>query len=145
MANLVDTSLTTLSASNISSPKILNTSSHAIKEYVGSIYLTNNQSVDLFGNADTWVRLPGMCNFYGEMVSMAWTFGIFDFNISYYGLVQNVIMNSDVGAYTLAHYSESSANNYLRFTNTAGQAGTFYFSITTPGFSTILTPLTRIK
>ena len=147
MANLGATTAPSLSATSVSAPQTIANVGLAMSEYIGQYYLANNQAIDVIGHNSNYARMPGTCHFFAESTSMSNWFGMFDFQISLYGLVYTPIIISDWGSYTVAAYSESFSNNYVRFTNTSGYPATFYFSFVVLNMATIVNsmPLTKIK
>lgn len=148
MANLVSTTCTTLSSTVVTSPLTYITVGGSQKEFSGSISLANGATSDIITNESGYVRMVGTVHFLGVMNSMAWMFGIFDFECSRYGVVSSTILISDWGSFATSHYQNPSNVdiNSLRFQNTSGSTGTFYFTALTTNFaSPSSSVLTRIK
>lgn len=148
MANLVSTTCTSLTSNVISAPLAFITSDGSQKEFSGMVSLSNGGSADIITNEGGYILMNGTVHFYGMMDGMAWTFGIFDFQLSRYGIGQSNILVSDWGSFALSHYQNpSNVNiNSLRFTNNNGFGGDFYFAVVTNQFTTVSSSaLTRIK
>lgn len=146
MANLIATTSPDLTAVSVTSPLTFNQGSYAMIEWAGSSYISNGGYADVICNASNYVRMFGTCYFMAIRGSSAWTFGMFSFSISLYGLSYSTQLQSDWGSFSLSHYNESFNNNWLRLTNTSGDDGTFYFNVliqNVPGSTSNI--LTRIK
>jgi hypothetical protein len=148
MANLVATTATTLSSTVVSSPITTLTHSYAVREFGGSVYINAGSSSDILLNTDGYTRLVGNLYVSSALAGISNMFAIADFHVSRYGVGYETRLISDWGSYSLSHYQDPGNvnNNYLRFTNTNGVGGTFYFAITVnsvaPSTSSVLT---RIK
>ena len=146
MATLKSTTATNVTG-NISSPKTFITSTDALQEWSGSVYLDHTASVDVIGhNSYGYVWQIGTVCFTGVMDSMSWTFSYADYCMSLYGLSTNEQLVSDWGQWSFTRYSATPDLNYLRFTNNCGSGGTFYFTVRCSSFTNnISSILTRIK
>lgn len=148
MANLQATSSSQLTASTITSPKMLMSNAYgAMNEYVGTVAVNNGASVDLICNTSGYSRTVGLCNFFNYTTG-SWFYGIFEFDVSRYGLQHTPILNWISNNYSVSHYQESNVDrNWLRFTNTSGVNGlTIYFNIrilNSSGYESSI--LTRVK
>jgi hypothetical protein len=148
MANLIATTSSELTATSITSPKMLLSNSYAaMNEWVGTATINNGSSVDLICNVSGYARTIGLCNFFNYTTG-TWHYGIFEFDISRYGLQHTPILNWVSGNYSVAHHQEANVDrNWLRFTNTSGQNGlTVYFNIrilNSSGYESSI--LTRVK
>jgi hypothetical protein len=146
MANLIATTSSELTATSITSPKMLSSNSYlGMNEWVGSTAINNGSSVDLICNVSGYARTVGLCNFF-NFTTGTWRYGIFEFDVSRYGLQHTSILAD--GAYSVSHYQEANVDrNWLRFTNTSGQNGlTIYFNIrilNSAGYESSI--LTRVK
>lgn len=148
MANLVSTTCTTLSSTVVTSPLTYITVGGSQKEFSGAIVIANGATSDIITNESGYVRMVGTVHFLGIMNTMSWMFGIFDFEVSRYGATSSSILTSDWGSFSTSHYQNPSNAeiNSLRFQNTSGSAGTFYFTVLTTNFaSPTSSVLTRIK
>ena len=147
MASLQATTCTTLEANVVTSPLTLISTSYSMEEYSGSVVLANNASADIIGHSSYgYVWQVGTVQFMGVMSSMSWTFGIFDYAVSLYGATSNNQIVSDWGSYSVSQYSTGTYDNRLRFTNTSGSSGTFYFTVLCSSFtSNFSNTLIRIK
>jgi hypothetical protein len=147
MANLVASSSSELSATSITSPKmLLSNSFNGMNEYTGVVAINNGASVDLICNTSGYVRTIGLCNFF-NLTTGGWLYGIFEFDVSRYGLNHTPILSSS-SSYSVAHFQEGDVNrNWLRFTNTSGMNGLeVYFNIrilNSAGYESSI--LTRVK
>lgn len=146
MATLQATTCTSLTG-NVISPKTFITSTDALQEWSGSVYLANNASSDIIGHVGYgYIWQVGTICFTGIMDSISWTFAYTDYGISYYGITSNTQISSEWGSWTYTHYSASPDANYVRFTNTSGSGGTFHFTVRCSSFvPTASSVLTRIK
>jgi len=146
MATLQSTTSTNVTG-NVSSPKTFITSTDALQEWSGSVYVANNASVDVIGHGSYgYVWQVGTVCFTGVMDSISWTFTYTDYCMSLYGLSTNAQLVSDWGSWSWSRYSASQDVNYLRFTNTSGSGGTFYFTVRCTSFTSNMSSiLTRIK
>ena len=148
MANLQATSSSQLTATTITSPKMLLSNAYGgMNEYTGTVAINNGASVDLICNVSGYTRTIGLCNFFNYTTG-SWFYGIFEFDISRYGMIHTPILSWTSGNYSVAHYQESNVDrNWLRFTNTSGVNGlTVYFSIRllhSAGYESSI--LTRVK
>jgi hypothetical protein len=148
MANLIATSSPQLTATSITSPKmLLSNSLGGMNEWTGTAVINNGASVDLICNVNGYVRTVGLCNFF-NFTTGQWNYGIFEFDISRYGLQHTPILSWGSGNYSVSHYQEGNVDrNWLRFTNTSGQNGlTVYFNIrilNSAGYESSI--LTRVK
>lgn len=148
MANLQATSSSELTASTITSPKMLLSNQYGgMNEYVGTVAINNGASVDLICNVSGYARTVGLCNFFNYTTG-SWFYGIFEFDISRYGLQHTPILSWTSGNYSVSHYQESNVDrNWLRFTNTSGVNGLLlYFNIrilNSAGYESSI--LTRVK
>jgi len=148
MANLVSTTCTTLSTTVVTSPLTYITIGLSQKEFSGSVSIGNGATSDIITNESGYTRMVGTVHFLGIMSSMSWMFGIFDFECSRYGVSSSTILISDWGSFAISHYQNPSNVdiNSLRFQNTSGSAGTFYFTVLATNFaSPNSSVLTRIK
>jgi hypothetical protein len=146
MATLQATTCTTLSG-NIASPKTFITSTSALQEWSGSVTLENNATADIIGSDGYgYVWQVGTVHFQGAMSGLSNVFGIVDYSVSYYGLYSYNQLVSDWGGFSFSRHTTGLYDNHLRFTNTSGYSGTFYFTVTTTSFiNTTSNILTRIK
>lgn len=148
MANLQATSSSELTASTITSPKMLLSNQYGgMNEYVGTVAINNGASVDLICNTSGYTRTVGLCNFFNYTTG-SWFYGIFEFDISRYGLQHTPILRWTSDSYSVSHYQESNVDrNWLRFTNTSGVNGLLlYFNIrilNSAGYESSI--LTRVK
>ena len=146
MANLIATTSSELTATSITSPKMLMSNSYgAMNEWTGTSVVNNGSSVDLICNTSGYMRTIGLCNFFNYTTG-SWFYGIFEFDISRYGLQHTPILSW--GTYSVSHYQESNVDrNWLRFTNNSGVNGlTIYFNIrilNSAGYESSI--LTRVK
>ena len=146
MANLIGTSSSQLSATSITSPKMLLSNQYGgMNEWTGTAAINNGSSVDLICNVSGYARTIGLCNFF-NFTTGTWRYGIFEFDVSRYGLQHTPILSW--GDYSVSHYQECNVDrNWLRFTNTSGQNGlTIYFNIrilNSAGYESSI--LTRVK
>jgi hypothetical protein len=148
MANLIGTSSSELGASTITSPKMLLSNQYGgMNEWTGTVAINNGSSVDLICNVSGYARTIGLCNFFNYTTG-SWFYGIFEFDVSRYGLQHTAILNWASGNYSVAHYQEANVDrNWLRFTNTSGVNGLeVYFNIrllNSSGYESSI--LTRVK
>ena len=148
MANLIGTTSSELTATSITSPKMLMSNQFGgMNEWVGSVVINNGSSVDLICNVSGYARTVGLCNFF-NFTTGQWNYGIFEFDVSRYGLQHTAILNWGAGNYSVSHYQEGNVDrNWLRFTNTSGQNGlAVYFNIrilNSAGYESSI--LTRVK
>ena len=80
--------------------------------------------------------------------SASWSFGMFTFQCSRYETSFTNILQSDWGGYSIANYQNPGDVNInsLRFTNSSGDSGTFYFNFLVQNHvSESSANLTRIK
>lgn len=146
MANLIATTSSELTATSITSPKMLMSNSYgAMNEWTGTAVVNNDSYVDLICNTSGYGRTIGLCNFFNYTTG-TWRYGIFEFDVSRYGLQHTSILS--YGGYSVSHYQEANVDrNWLRFTNTSGQNGlTIYFNIrilNSSGYESSI--LTRVK
>lgn len=148
MANLIGTSAPTISATQITSPLTYMDTGNGMIEYSGSIFLSNNGSVDILTNNSGYSRMVGLGYFMGIMSASSWTFGHFTFQCSRYETTATNLLASDWGGYTITNYQNPSNVdiNSVRFTNTSGDSGTFYFNFLIQNHVTETSGnLTRIK
>lgn len=148
MANLITTTSPELSANSISSPITQNNGTYAMLEYAGSVFISNGSSADIIGNFSSYVRMIGIGHFMAIRNSSSWTFGMFSFNTSRYGTGYSNLLESDWGGYSISNYQDPGNvdRNYLRFTNSSGDSGTFYFNLLIENTVTVSSSvLTRIK
>ena len=148
MANLTATTSPELSASSISSPITQNNGNFAMLEYAGSVFISNGSSADIIGNFSSYVRMIGIGHFMAVRSSTSWSFGMFSFNTSRYGTGYSNLLESDWGGYSISNYQDPGNvdRNYLRFTNSSGDSGTFYFNLLIENTVTVSSSiLTRIK
>lgn len=129
MANLQSTTIPALTSTNVTSPFTYDSGNAAMIEYAGSASIANGAYVDVICNTSNYARMIGTCYFMAVRSSTSWSFGMFSFSVSLYGLVYSTQLQSDWGGFTPSHYSESYSNNWLRFTNSSGDSGTFYFNV----------------
>lgn len=122
MANLISTTSGTLGATTITSPKMLLSNAYtATNEFTGYVAINDGASVDLICNTGGYMRMIGLCNFFNYTTG-SWRYGIFEFDVSRYGLQHTPILSW--GGYSVSHYQESNVDrNWIRFTNTSGQNG----------------------
>jgi len=146
MATLQATTCVSLTG-NIASPKTFITATDSLQEYSGSVYLANNASADIIGHTGYgYIWQVGTICFTGVMDSISWTYAYTDYGVSYYGITTNTQVSSEWGSWTYTHYGPDLYNNYVRFTNTSGSGGTFYFTVRCTTFvPTASSVLTRIK
>ena len=147
MANLQSTTVPTISATTISSPKLLlNNSLTGMVEYTGYTGISDGASADIFANTGGYAQMAGLCQFFNYS-SCAWFYGIFGFSISRYGLSFNNILNN--ASYSVAYYQDPGNVDisWLRFTNSSGCNGTeIYFSMYVNNTTSYSSPyLTRIR
>ena len=126
---------------------LLSNSLGGMNEWTGTAVINNGSSVDLICNVNGYVRTVGLCNFF-NFTTGQWNYGIFEFDISRYGLQHTPILSWGSGNYSVSHYQEGNVDrNWLRFTNTSGQNGlTVYFNIrilNSAGYESSI--LTRVK
>jgi hypothetical protein len=146
MANLIATTSSELTATSITSPKMLMSNTYgAMNEWTGTAAINNGSSVDLICNVSGYARTIGLCNFFNYTTG-SWYYGIFEFDVSRYGLQHTSILSS--GTYSVSHYQEGNVDrNWLRFTNNSGVNGlTVYFNIrilNSSGYESSV--LTRVK
>jgi hypothetical protein len=148
MATLIGTTSTTISATQITSPLTYMDTGNGMIEYTGSVFLNNNATVDILTNNSGYARMVGLGYFTGIMTSTSWTFGHFTFQCSRYETSYTNILQSDWGGYSISNYQNPSNvdQNSVRFTNTAGDSGTFYFNFLVQNHVTETSNnLTRIK
>ena len=147
MANLIGTSSPQLSATSITSPKMLLSNQYGgMNEYTGVVAVNNGASVDLICNTGGYTRTIGLCNFF-NLTTGGWLYGIFEFDVSRYGLQHTPILSSS-NSYSISHFQEGNVDrNWLRFTNTSGMNGLeVYFNIrvlNSTGYESAI--LTRVK
>jgi hypothetical protein len=148
MATLIGTTSTTVSATQITSPLTYMDTGNGMIEYTGSVFLNNNATVDILTNNSGYARMVGLGYFTGIMTSTSWTFGHFTFQCSRYETSYTNILQSDWGGYSIANY-QNPGNvdiNSVRFTNSSGDSGTFYFNFLVQNHVTETSNnLTRIK
>jgi hypothetical protein len=148
MATLIGTTSTTISATQITSPLTYMDTGNGMIEYTGSVFLNNNATVDILTNNSGYARMVGLGYFTGIMTSTSWTFGHFTFQCSRYETSYTNILQSDWGGYSIANY-QNPGNvdiNSVRFTNSSGDSGTFYFNFLVQNHVTETSNnLTRIK
>jgi len=147
MANLQSSTIPTISATTISSPKLLlNNSLTGMNEYRGYVGISNGASADIFANTGGYANMSGLCQFFNYS-SCAWFYGIFGFSISRYGLNFNSILNNT--SYSVAYYQDPGNANisWLRFTNSSGCNGLeMHFNLYVTNTSSYSSPyLTRIR
>jgi hypothetical protein len=148
MANLISTTSSELTATSITTPKLLLSNAYgAMNEWTGTATVNNGASVDLICNGSGYMRTIGLCNFFNYTTG-SWFFGIFEFDVSRYGLIHTPILNWTSGNYSVSHYQETNVDrNWLRFTNTSGVNGlTIYFNVrvlNSAGYDSTI--LTRVK
>ena len=148
MANLIETSSSELNATSITSPKMLLSNAYGgMNEWAGTVSINNGSSVDLICNTSGYMRTIGLCNFFNYTTG-SWFYGIFEFDVSRYGLQHTPILNWASGNYSVSHYQESNVDrNWIRFTNTSGVNGlTVYFNVrllNSAGYESSI--LTRVK
>jgi hypothetical protein len=148
MANLISTTAPTISASLITSPLTYMETGNGMIEYAGSVFLNNNGSVDILTNNSGYSRVVGLGYFMAVRSSSSWSFGHFSFQCSRYETSYTNLLESDWGGYSIANY-QNPGNvdiNSVRFTNTSGDSGTFYFNFLLQNHvSESSANLTRIK
>ena len=148
MANLIGSTAPTISATQISSPLTLMETGNGMIEYSGSVFLNNGSSVDIITNNSGYSRMVGMGHFMAVRSSASWSFGMFTFQCSRYETSFTNILQSDWGGYSIANYQNPGDVNInsLRFTNSSGDSGTFYFNFLVQNHvSESSANLTRIK
>ncbi len=148
MATLIGTTSTTISASQITSPLTYMDTGNGMIEYTGSVFLNNNATVDILTNNSGYARMVGLGYFTGIMSASSWTFGHFTFQCSRYETSYTNLLQSDWGGYSISNYQNPSNvdQNSVRFTNTSGDSGTFYFNFLVQNHVTETSNnLTRIK
>lgn len=148
MATLTTISAPTISASSITSPLTYMDTGNGMIEYAGSVFLNNNGSVDIITNNSGYARVVGLGYFMAVRSSTSWSFGHFTFQCSRYGTGYTNIMESDWGGYSISNYQDPNNVdiNSVRFTNTSGDSGTFYFTFLLQNHvSESSSYLTRIK
>ena len=148
MANLIATTSPELSATSVSSNVTLNNGSFAMLEYAGSVFISNGGTANLIGNASGYVRMIGITHFMALRSSTSWSFGMFSFHTSRYGSAYTNLLESDWGGYSISNFQDPNnvEINYLRFNNTSGDSGTFYFNILIENTVSVTSSiLTRIK
>jgi hypothetical protein len=129
MATLQATTIPALTATSVTSPLTYDSGTYAMLEWAGSTSLANNASADIICNTSGYARMIGTCYFMAVRSSTSWSFGMFSFSVSLYGVLSSTQLQSDWGSFSLSHYNESYNNNWLRFTNDSGDSGTFYFNV----------------
>lgn len=148
MANLIETSAPTISANQITSPLTYLSTSNGMIEYAGSIFLNNGATADIITNNSGYARMLGLGYFTAIRSSTSWSFGMFSFQCSRYETTVSGILSSDWGGYSTSGY-QNPGNvdiNSLRFTNSSGDSGTFYFNILVQNHVSVSSSvLTRIK
>jgi hypothetical protein len=148
MANLISTSSPELSATSISSPITQNNGTNPMIEYAGSVFISNGGTANLIANTSGYVRMVGIGHFMAVRTSTSWSFGMFSFHTSRYGTSYSNLLESDWGGYSCSNYQDPNnvEINYLRFTNSSGDSGTFYFNILFENTVSVSSSiLTRIK
>jgi hypothetical protein len=148
MATLIGTTSTTISATQITSPLTYMDTGNGMIEYTGSVFLNNNATVDILTNNSGYARMVGLGYFTGIMSASSWTFGHFTFQCSRYETSYTNLLQSDWGGYSISNYQNPSNvdQNSVRFTNTSGDSGTFYFNFLVQNHVTETSNnLTRIK
>lgn len=148
MATLTTISAPTITASSITSPLTYMDTGNGMIEYTGSVFLNNNGSVDIITNNSGYSRVVGFGYFMGVMSASSWTFGHFSFQCSRYETSYTNLLQSDWGGYSISNYQNPSNVdiNSVRFTNTSGDSGTFYFTFLLQNHvSESSSYLTRIK
>jgi hypothetical protein len=148
MATLIGTTSTTISATQITSPLTYMDTGNGMIEYTVSVFLNNNATVDILTNNSGYARMVGLGYFTGIMSASSWTFGHFTFQCSRYETSYTNLLQSDWGGYSISNYQNPSNvdQNSVRFTNTAGDSGTFYFNFLVQNHVTETSNnLTRIK
>jgi hypothetical protein len=148
MATLIGTTSTTISATQITSPLTYMDTGNGMIEYTGSVFLNNNATVDILTNNSGYSRMVGLGYFTGIMSASSWTFGHFTFQCSRYETSYTNLLQSDWGGYSISNYQNPSNvdQNSVRFTNTSGDSGTFYFNFLVQNHVTETSNnLTRIK
>jgi hypothetical protein len=148
MANLVSTSVPTITATQITSPLTYISTSNGMIEYAGYIFLSNNSTTDIITNNSGYSRMVGLGYFTAIRTSTSWSFGMFNFQCSRYETTVSNLLQSDWGGYSTSGYQNPSDVNInsLRFTNSSGDSGTFYFNILVQNHVSVSSSvLTRIK
>ena len=148
MANLQATTSGTLSATQISSPINTLNASSMMMEYAGSTSMANSAAINLICNTGGYARMIGTVYFMAVRNSTSWSFGMFSFETSRYGTGYSNILQSDWGGYSCANYQDPNNVdvNYLQFTNSSGDSGTFYFNVLIENTTSVTSSyLTRIK
>jgi hypothetical protein len=131
MATLIGTTSPTISATQITSPLTFMDTGNGMIEFRGSTFLSNGGTADIITNSSGYSRMVGLGYFTGIMSASSWTFGHFTFQCSRYETSYTNILQSDWGGYSIANY-QNPGNvdiNSVRFTNSSGDSGTFYFTI----------------
>ena len=148
MANLISTTVPTISATEIASPLTLMDTGNGMIEYAGSVFLSDGASVDIITNNSGYSRMVGTGHFMAVRSASSWSFGMFSFQCSRYETSITNLLQSDWGGYSIANYQNPSNVdiNSLRFTNSSGDSGTFYFNFLVQNHvSESSANLTRIK
>ncbi len=148
MANLIGTSAPTITATQITSPLTYMDTGNGMIEYAGSVFLNNGSSVDIITNNSGYSRMVGMGHFMAVRSASSWSFGMFTFQCSRYGTGHTSLLESDWGGYSISNYQDpgNAEINSLRFTNSSGDSGTFYFNFLIQNHvSESSANLTRIK
>jgi hypothetical protein len=147
MANLIGSTAPTISATQITSPLTYMDTGNGMIEYAGSAVLANNGSVDILTNNSGYSRMVGLGFFTGIMSASSHTFGHFTFQCSRYETTATNLLSSDWGGYTITNYQNPSDVNInsVRFTNTSGDSGTFYFNFLIQKHVSETAAITRIK
>jgi hypothetical protein len=90
----------------------------------------------------------GLGYFTAIRTSTSWSFGMFNFQCSRYETTVSNLLQSDWGGYSTSGYQNPNdvSINSLRFTNSSGDSGTFYFNILVQNHVSVSSSvLTRIK
>jgi hypothetical protein len=148
MALLTSISVPTISASSITSPITFMETGNAMVEYTGVVLINNGSSVDIITNLSGYSRMVGFGYFTGIMAASSHTFGHFSFQCSRYETSYTALLGSDWGGYSISNYQDPNNvdSNSVRFTNSAGDNGTFYFTFLVQKHVSITSNyLTRIK
>ena len=148
MASLTNVTGTTITATQITSPITQNGGSSAMLEYAGSTSISNSGAINLIGNTGGYAKMIGQVYFMAVRNSTSWSFGMFSFETSRYGTGYSTILQSDWGGFSCANYQDPNNvdRNFLQFTNSSGDSGTFYFNVLIENTTSVTSSyLTRIK
>jgi hypothetical protein len=107
MATLQSTTIPALTSTSVTSPYTFNSGGYAMIEWAGSTSLANNAYADVICNTSGYARMVGTCYFMAVRSSTSWSFGMFSFSVSLYGVISSTQLQSDWGSFSLSHYNES--------------------------------------